>query len=324
MFFQVRANVEEILHNGKQVCGVRVRKGTTNLVYDLPAPIIVSTAGMYNTFEKLLPKHVASKSYFHGMADKIGPSMAAIYAFIGLNASGEELCLPKENVFWFKKNDNGESCWTEWGDLPIEDALKQCAPAAFVGVQSPKNPNWNKNPDHQNKSTIFVASAVPYEWFKEFEDSTLLKRGDDYERIKATLGEKLLDVALEVYPQIRHHIDHVEYATPLTNNTYFGQHFGESYGMQANATRFKDPWLTAKLRPETDVPGLFLAGQDCFFPGILPGFLSAVATASNILERNLLIDLLWLHFKSKLHNMKNEKCENQCATETQSQLMFEF
>ena len=98
LFTQVRANVEEIRHDGKRVCGVRVRKGATNLVYDIPAPVVVSTAGLYNTFEKLLPKTVACRSYFNGMADKIGPSAGAIYAFIGLNASGEELNLPAENV----------------------------------------------------------------------------------------------------------------------------------------------------------------------------------------------------------------------------------
>lgn len=92
----MRANIEEILHNGQRAHGVSVRKGSTNLKYNLEAPVIVSTAGMYNTFYKLLPKEVASKSSFYPMPNKIGPSSGAVYAFIGLNASNKELCLPRE------------------------------------------------------------------------------------------------------------------------------------------------------------------------------------------------------------------------------------
>ena len=53
-------------------------------------------------------------------------------------------------------------------------------PTAAVATASSKNPNWDMDPDRKGKSTIFVASGVPYEWFKEFEDTTLLHRGDEY------------------------------------------------------------------------------------------------------------------------------------------------
>ena len=92
----MRANIEEILHNGQRVHGVSVRKGSTNLKYKLEAPVTVSTAGMYNTFYKLLSKDVASKSSLYPWANRIGPSSGAIYAFIGLNASSKELCLPRQ------------------------------------------------------------------------------------------------------------------------------------------------------------------------------------------------------------------------------------
>ena len=201
-------------------------------------------------------------------------------------------------MFWYLNPDNGECQFTDFEDLPREDALQNRIGVAFVGIQSSKDPNWNKSPDNQNKSTMMVATGAPYKWFKEFEDSTLHKRGGNYEEIKATLGQGLLDIAMDVYPQIKHHIDQVEYATPLTNNYYFGQNFGESYGMNANTERFQDPWHVAKCRARTDIPGLYLSGQDVLTPGVLPGCLSAITTASHILERNLLIDLLWIHVKN--------------------------
>ena len=121
-----------------------------------------------------------------------------------------------------------------------------------------------------------------------------------YEKIKAALGQALVDIAQEVYPQIKHHIDHVEYATPLTNNDYLGHNFGECYGMAHTAQRYNDPWLTAKLRSATDIPGLYLAGQDSLGHSIVQGFCSGIMTASHILERNLFVDLLWLHLKRKV------------------------
>ena len=113
----MRANIEEILHNGQRVHGVSVRKGSTNLKYKLEAPVTDSTAGMYNTFYKLLSKDVASKSSLYPWANRIGPSSGAIYAFIGLNASSKELCLPRQacspQIMHFQKlAHNTEFCET--------------------------------------------------------------------------------------------------------------------------------------------------------------------------------------------------------------------
>ena len=58
---------------------------------------------------------------------------------------------------------------------------------------------------------------------KDFAGTTLHKRGDDYEEFKKTLGDDLVEFACKLYPQIRHHIDYVEVATPMTNNYYLGQ-----------------------------------------------------------------------------------------------------
>ena len=50
-------------HNGEKAMGVKIEKGTET--YEVQAPIIISTAGVYNTFLKLLPQDVAQKSYYH-------------------------------------------------------------------------------------------------------------------------------------------------------------------------------------------------------------------------------------------------------------------
>jgi all-trans-retinol 13,14-reductase len=89
----VRATVETILYDGDKVTGVRVRKGATDLVYDIKAKCVVSDAGLLNTFEKLLPRAVAEKSYFKAMTKELKPSCGSLCVFLGLNASNEELGL---------------------------------------------------------------------------------------------------------------------------------------------------------------------------------------------------------------------------------------
>ena len=53
-------------------------------------------------------------------------------------------------------------------------------------------------------------TLVPWDWFQKWESRPVKKRGDDYDEIKKTLGEKCIERACELYPQIRDHIDFVE------------------------------------------------------------------------------------------------------------------
>jgi len=60
----VRANVTKITvcETSGKATGVTVKKGSEE--YTISAPIIISNAGAFNTFQSLLPKSVAQESYF--------------------------------------------------------------------------------------------------------------------------------------------------------------------------------------------------------------------------------------------------------------------
>jgi all-trans-retinol 13,14-reductase len=62
----------------------------------------------------------------------------------------------------------------------------------------------------ENKSTCALVTLSNWDWFKKWNDAPLKKRGDDYDEIKKTIGEKCIERACELYPQIRDHIDFVE------------------------------------------------------------------------------------------------------------------
>lgn len=86
------------------------------------------------------------------------------------------------------------------------------------------------------------------------------KRGDEYEELKNSIGHRMIERACELFPSIKHHIDYVEFGSPVTNVHYLKSGHGEIYGLDHTLVRF-EPWATAQLRPQTDVPGLFLTGQ---------------------------------------------------------------
>ena len=86
--------------------------------------------------------------------------------------------------------------------------------------------------------------------------------------------------ACKLYPQLRDHIDYVDIGSPVTNKYYIAQPHGEIYGLDHSLERFSLD-VDTKLRPETDVPGLYMTGQDvltCGFTGALFGGLLCAAS----------------------------------------------
>jgi all-trans-retinol 13,14-reductase len=59
-------------------------------------------------------------------------------------------------------------------------------------------------------------------------------------------------------------------------------------GIRHSPDRYAQDWL----RPATPIDGLFLTGQDISSDGIAGATMSAVTTASAILDRDVLADLL--------------------------------
>ena len=42
-----------------------------------------------------------------------------------------------------------------------------------------------------------------WDWYKQWEKTTLHKRGDEYEELKKSLGQRMIDKCCELFPQVR-------------------------------------------------------------------------------------------------------------------------
>ena len=94
---KLEPNVRVILIEGGKVVGVRVGREGKDPV-DVMAPIVISNAGLYNTFQKLLQPTIARRSYYHKICKNLKPGNAAMNVFLGLNKNAEELGLQKQST----------------------------------------------------------------------------------------------------------------------------------------------------------------------------------------------------------------------------------
>ena len=268
--FYTNAEVAEILVEGKEAIGVRLSNGTT-----LHAPTIISDAGVALTLGHLLPAKVAKSSGLLKKLAKVGPSLAHISLYLGLDKSTEELGLQKPNL-WVYQDENHDANVARHLSDPSAPL-----PVAYISFPSAKDPSFAERfPD---KATIEVVSASSYEWFEEWENTKWNKRGEEYEAKKEKITEELLAILYEQCPQVKGHIVHSELSTPLSTKKFAAHPRGEIYGLAHTPARFEERWL----RPHTPIKGLYLTGADICSAGIGGALMGGVITVSAILKKNM-------------------------------------
>ncbi len=274
----VKADVKNIIIEDNKAVGVEMVNG--DKIY---ASTVVSNAGAHNTFNKLILKN-EQKDENTIELNKIKPSISHVCIYVGLNASDEELKLPKHNIWLF---DNYEL------DNSQKDHLKtknSSSPISYISFPSAKDPDWKIN--HPGKSTIQVLGSFPYEWMQEWEEGKWQKRGEDYELVKEKIKNYLLEKLYLTLPQTKDRIEICELSTPLSTKHFSNYSNGEIYGLEHTPERFN----LRQLRAKTNYKNLFLTGQDIVCVGVGAAMFSGLITSISILNRNLLWKIMRYKF----------------------------
>lgn len=260
------ANVETLLLDGKKVTGVRMSDGT-----EIHAPAVISNAGVFNTFEKLLPESAAYSAGYLRQLRQVTPSMSHQCLYIGLKQTAQELGLPKTN-YWLYPSGNYEADTEAF----VRDPQAEI-PLVYISFPSAKDPSFNQR--YPGRATIELVAPAPYEWFAQWKNETWGKRGDDYEALKQQFSERLLEHLYRHFPQLRGQIDYCELSTPLSTRYFCAYRRGEIYGLNHDPSRFEQDWL----RPKTRIKGLYLTGQDIMSCGVAGAMFAGVLCAQSLL-----------------------------------------
>jgi all-trans-retinol 13,14-reductase len=270
------AAVERILVENGRAVGVRMQDG-----HELRAKAVVSGAGAWNTFGRLLDPELPLAKEAKSRLDRIGPSASHLSLYIGLNATARELRLPKANYWVYPEGYDHDAHVARFLADP-EAPL----PVAYISFPSAKDPDFERR--YPGRATVEVISLAPWERFAPWADTRWQHRGEDYEALKSRLSDRLLGELLRREPQVRDHLESWELSTPLSTAHFAGYAQGEIYGLAHNPRRFRE----SLLRPRTGIRNLWLTGQDIVSCGIGGALMAGVLTASAMLGRNAMGELL--------------------------------
>ena len=266
------AEVKEIIVNNGKATGVRMFDGK-----EFFAPVVISDAGIYNTYQKLLPQKEAAALNTEKLFSKLAPSVGHVCLYIGINQSNKDLKLGKANYWIFPDNydhDKNVQDYVNNPDAPL--------PVVYISFPSSKDPDWdNRLPD---RTTIEIITLAPYAWYEKWKDKRWMKRGEDYNAFKEKLSQRLLEELYKKHPNLRGKIDHYELSTPLSTEHFVNYQYGEIYGIDHTTDRFDQKFLKAA----TPVKNLYLTGQDIVSCGVGGALFSGLITASAVTGKNLL------------------------------------
>lgn len=257
------AEVSSILVENGKAAGVHMKDGT-----DIRAPLVISNAGVFNTFGKLLPEEVSVKHGYLDKLKKVKRSFTNVGLFIGLKGTSEELGLPKTNLWVYPNGDHDQNVEKFVADH------NQPFPVVYISFPSAKDPSFQSR--YPGRSTIEIVAPASFEQWRKWQGTTWGKRGEDYETFREEFADRMLEALYKQLPQLRGKIDYYEASTPLSTEFFCFYDEGEIYGLDHDPSRFEQHWL----QPKTSIPGLWLTGQDALSCGVagamIAGFLTAV------------------------------------------------
>jgi len=265
----VNAGVNKIcVHRGKAI-GIELENGDV-----LEAPIIISNAGVVNTFGRFLQNESEKDSPLTDL-EAIEQTESYVCLHLGLNKSAKELKFNSTNLWVYPGYNH---------DKNVQDFMQDSNnnfPVVYISFPSSKDNAWDK--EHPGFSTIEAITLARWNEYSKWKELPWKKRGKVYEKEKENLSQRILSTVYQHVPQANDALAYAELSTPLTVKSLANYSKGEMYGISHTPKRFHQRWL----KPQTKIKNLFLTGQDITTVGVTSALFSGLLTASAVLRKNL-------------------------------------
>jgi len=259
--------VTRILLEGGRAVGVEVNisKGKKGTRGEFRAPVVVSDAGAWNTFARMLPAFALP---FRDQLKSPPAGFEVVELFLGLRRDPREMGFKGENYWIFESFDHDQMyAWRN-------ELLGGRAAMAYLSFPSLKHTRAQPH-------TAEIIAPFSYGSVEAYRDEPWRRRSSDYEFTKNRITRALLDLVERHHPGFRDLVEYSELATPLTFEHFTAAPSGTIYGYPATPERYGRAWLS----PRTPIQSLYLTGSDVALLGIMGALMGAVVTASCVLGR---------------------------------------
>ncbi|TGN00288.1 phytoene desaturase family protein [Leptospira dzoumogneensis] len=273
---------KEILIKDGKVVGVKAKalRGEGH-ERDFFAPVVISCAGAYPTYTKLIPDSYPI-SFRKDLKDFYNRERmtTSICLYLGLSESPAKFGFSGENYWIFASPDHDKN-FSERNDwLSESDEI----PNLYLSFPSLKNPEAKSH-------TMDVITFTDYSNFAEWKDEPWKKRGEEYKDFKEKIINRILTTLESRFPGLTKLVEFAELSTPITNEHFTSHPDGAIYGLACVPERYKKekcPWFDVR----TPVEGLYLTGADAASPGIAGAMMGGLAAALAVTgNANLLREL---------------------------------
>jgi len=257
--------VTKILLDGDRAVGVEVRstKGKDGALAEFRAPVVVSDAGAWNTFTRLLPGEMLP---FLDELKSLPEGLEVVELFLGMKRGPREMGFHGENYWIFSSFEHDKMCGSR------NEMLDGRAPMAYLSFPSLKDPKAKSH-------TAEIVAPFSYQSLEAFREEPWRRRGAEYDSAKDRLTKALLDLVEQQFPGFGQLVAYSELSTPQTFEYFTGAPSGTIYGYPGTPDRYRKTWL----QPRTPVTNLYLTGTDATMLGIMGALMGGVATASTVL-----------------------------------------
>ncbi|XP_014648212.1 PREDICTED: all-trans-retinol 13,14-reductase isoform X3 [Ceratotherium simum simum] len=134
-----RAPVQSVLlDSAGKACGVSVKKGQE--LVNIYCPIVISDAGLFNTYEYLLPEKARCLPGVKQQLGMVRPGMSILSVFICLRGTKKDLGLQSTNYFVYFDTDM-DKAMEHFLSMPREKAAAHL-PFLFIASSTAKDPTW--------------------------------------------------------------------------------------------------------------------------------------------------------------------------------------
>jgi len=197
---------------------------------------------------------------------KLRPSVGAFYAFVGTDLDLPSLGITDAGIHHYDDFDLNKVYETLISSQPPEPL-----PGFFLTSPSVKDPQGGHAPP--NHHTLEIFTFLDYAHFKQWANTPSMKRGEEYERFKERIGWRLVKAAERYVPGLSSHIQHIDYATPLSNEHWVNAVRGGCYGPEQTPDQMGPGRFVSCT---AGIEGLFLAGAGTIGGGVMACVLSGL------------------------------------------------